>query len=156
MSISTEDRAKIARAFQDAMPSVAQLLHTYTAAAGAPERFFLGVYDATDAGGNWAAGGDPSARAIAEHEIRVSEWVNDHADIARKKVRAALRTGQNTGDVARAGGTFQDDEVPYPGGCIAEVGGNRVVVSTSGLRGTEDEPFSLLVIQLLQRALPAS
>ena len=153
MSINSQDRDKIAKAFQSAMPAVAQMLHTYTGEAAAPERFFLGVYDATDAGGNWAAGGDPASRAIAEHEIRVSEWVNDHADIARKKVRAALRTGRNTGDVARAGEAFQADEVPYPGGCIAEVGGNPVVVSTSGLRGTEDEPFSLLIIQLLQRAL---
>ena len=50
-------------------------------------------------------------------------------------------------------GTFQADEVPYPGGCIAEVRGNPVAVSTSGLRGTEDEPLSLLIIQLLQRPL---
>ncbi len=153
MPISNDGRGKIAKAFKNAMPAVAQMLHVYTEGASAPERFFLGVYDATDAGGNWAAGGDPEARAIAEHEIRVSDWVNDHAAIARKKVRAALRTGRNTGDVARAGEAFQDDEVPYPGACIAEVGGHKVVVSTSGLRGTEDEPFSLLVIQLLQRAL---
>ena len=47
---------------------------------------------------------------------------------------------------------------PAPPGSLtrtfAEVGGQPqpVVVSTSGLRGTEDEPFSLLIIQLLQRA----
>ena len=52
-----------------------------------------------------------------------------------------------------AGGTFTEDEVPYPGGCIAEAGGAQIVVSTSGLKGTEDEFFSLAIIQLLQRAL---
>ena len=114
------------------------------------------MYDATDAGGDWAAAGDPEARAIAEHEIRVAEWVNDHKEIGRKKVRAALRTGRNTGEVARAGEAFLEDEVPYPGGCINTVGGCPVVVSTSGLRGTEDEFFSLAVIELLQRALPAA
>ncbi len=153
MSMSIEDREKIAKAFQSAMPAVAQLVHVYTTEASAPERFFLGVYDAADGGANWLAGGEPEARAIAEHEIRVAEWDNDHAAIGRKKVRAALRTGCSTGDVARAGESFLEDEVPYPGGCVAEVGGQSVVVSTSGLRGNEDEVFSLLLIQLLQRAL---
>jgi len=154
MSISSGDREKIAQAFQKAMPAVAQMLHTYVTEAGAPERFYLGVYDASDAGGNWAAGGDPVAREIAAHEIRVAEWINDHKEIARKKVRAALRTGRNTGDVARAGESFMEDEVPYPGGCIADAGnGAKIVVSTSGLKGTEDEFFSLAIIQLLQRAL---
>ena len=111
MSMSIEDREKIAKAFQSAMPAVAQLVHLYTTE------------------------------------------VNDHAAIGRKKVRAALRTGRSTGDVARAGESFLEDEVPYPGGCVAEVGGQSVVVSTSGLRGNEDEVFSLLLIQLLQRAL---
>lgn len=153
MSLSTEDRDKIAQAFQNAMPAVSQMLHSYVEAAGAPERFYLAVYDASDAGGNWSAGGDPVAREIAAHEIRVAEWINDHQEIARKKVRVALRTGKNTGDVARAGEAFMEDEVPYPGGCIGEVAGQKVVVSTSGLRGTEDEFFSLAIIQLLQRAL---
>ena len=153
MAINSADREKIAAAFNKAMPAVAQMLHTYVTEAGAPERFYLGVYDASDAGANWAAGGDPVAREIAAHEIRVAEWINDHKEIARKKVRAALRTQMNTGDHARAGGTFTEDEVPYPGGCIAEAGGAQIVVSTSGLKGTEDEFFSLAIIQLLQRAL---
>ena len=153
MALSSGDREQLAAAFQKMMPAVSQMVHTYVTEAGAPERFYLAVYDASDAGGNWAAGGDPVAREIASHEIRVAEWINDHQEIARKKVRAALRTGRNTGDVARAGESFMEDEVPYPGGCIAEVNGNKVVVSTSGLRGTEDEFFSLAIIQLLQRAL---
>lgn len=158
MAISNEQREAIAAAFNKAMPAVSQMLHTYVTEAGAPERFYLGVYDASDAGANYAAGGDPVAREIAAHEIRVAEWINDHKEIARKKVRAALRTEMNTGDHARAGGTFADDEVPYPGGCIADAGnGAKVIVSTSGLKGTEDEFFSLAIIQLLQRALtPAS
>ncbi|MGE3855977.1 MAG: hypothetical protein AB7G21_03330 [Dehalococcoidia bacterium] len=158
MSISSADREQVAAAFNKMMPAIAEMLHTYVTEAGAPERFFLGVYDASDAGGDWAAGGDPVAREIASHEIRVSEWINDHKEIARKKVRAALRTGVNTGDHARSGGTFTEDEVPYPGGCIADAGnGAKVVVSTSGLKGPEDEFFSLAIIQLLQRALtPAS
>lgn len=156
MPIPSNDREQIAQAFRNAMPAVAEMLHSYTGAAGADERFFLGVYDGTDGGADWQAGGDPEARAIAEHEIRVAEWINDHKEIGRKKVRAALRTGQDTGNVARAGGAFMDDEVPYPGGCIGEVGGHQVVVSTSGLKGTEDEFFSLAIIQLLQRAIPAA
>ena len=153
MAISAADREKIAQAFNKTMPAIAEMLHTYVTEAGAPERFYLGVYDASDAGGEWAAGGDPVAREIAAHEIRVAEWINDHKEIARKKVRAALRTGRNTGDVARAGESFMEDEVPYPGGCIAEAGGFPIVISTSGLKGPEDEFFSLAIIQLLQRSL---
>ncbi len=153
MPLSTEDRDKIAKAFQKAMPSIGQMLHVYTGEAAAPERFALGVYDASDAGDNWAQGGDPEARVIAEHAIRTADWVNDHTEIMRKKVRAALRTGRNTGHLVRAKEPFHEDEAPYPGACLAEVDGKSIVVSTSGLRGTEDEPFSLLVIELLKRAL---
>ena len=151
MAISTEERAKIAATFTKIMPTMSKMLKDYTAEAGAPERFWLGVFDGSDAGGDW--GNDVAPRLIAEHEIRTAEWINDHQAIGGKKVRAALRTGINTGIHARSGGTFTEDEVPYPGGCIGEVNGNKIVVSTSGLRGTEDEPFSLLIIELLQRAL---
>ena len=153
MPLSAEDRGKIARAFQKTMPSIEQMFHVYTGEAAAPERFALGVYDASGAGANWAQGGDPEARAIAEHAIRTAEWVNNHTEIARKKVRAALRTGRDTGHLVRARESFQEDEAPYPGACLAEVDGKPIVVATSGLRGTEDEPFSLLVIELLKRAL---
>ncbi len=151
MAIGADDRAKIAAAFQKTMPAIAQMVHTYTQEAGAPERFALVVFDGTDAGGDW--GGDLAAREISDHEIRVSEWINDHAEIARKKVRVVLRTGRDTIDVVKAGEAFMDDEVPYPGGCIAEIDGKKIVVATSGLRGTEDEPFSLLILELLKRAL---
>ncbi|MSQ29368.1 MAG: hypothetical protein EXR68_02630 [Dehalococcoidia bacterium] len=153
MPLNTEDRAKIAKAFQETMPSIEQMFAIYTGKAGAPARFALGVYDASDAGANWAAGGDPEARAIAEHAIRTAEWVNNHTETARKKVRAALRSGQDTGNLVRAKAAFQEDEAPYPGACLAEVDGKPIAVATSGLRGTEDEPFSLLVIELLKRAL---
>ena len=153
MSLSSEDRAKIAEAFQSAMPAIEQMFHVYAVEAGAPERFMLGVYDGSDGGASWAQAGEPEARAIAEHEIRTADWVNDHTGTARRKVRGVLRTGRDSGALVRAGEAFQEDEAPYPGACRGEVDGQPIVVATSGLRGTEDEPFSLLVIELLKRAL---
>jgi hypothetical protein len=46
---------------------------------------------------------------------------------------------------------FQEGDAPNPGACLGEVAGKPVCVATSGLRGTEDEPFALLVIQLMGR-----
>jgi hypothetical protein len=158
MPLSREEREVVARAFQDAMPTIEEMFRVYAAKAGAPERFALGVYDASDRGENYLEGGDPEARAIAEHAIRTADWGDrNFTDTARRKVRGALRTGRDSGDLVRnARDQFQEGEAPNPGACLGEVVGHPICVATSGLRGTEDEPFSLLVIQLMNRLAPAT
>ena len=85
MPLNTDDRSQIAEAFRDAMPAIEEMFHIYARTAGAPERFALAVFDASGAGQNYAAGGDPEARTIAEHTIKTADWVNNHTETARKK-----------------------------------------------------------------------
>ena len=154
MPLNADERSQIAGAFHEAMPAIEEMFHIYARQAGAPERFALGIFDASGAGQDDAVGGDPAARAIAEHTIKTADWVNNHTETARKKVRASLRTGRDTGDLVRnARELFQEGDQSSPGACLAEVAGKRICVATSGLRGTEDEPFSLLVIELIKRRL---
>jgi len=154
MTLSAEERQEIADAFRASMPAVEEMFHLYAREAGAPERFSLAVFDASDAGAGYEAGGDPEARTIAEHTIRTAEWVNDHIATGRRKVRAALRTQRDSGDLVRnAKELFQEGDQTSPGACLGDVNGRPICVATSGLRGTEDEPFSLLVIELLKRRL---
>jgi hypothetical protein len=157
MPLSAEDRAALAKTFQEAMPTIEEVFRAYAQKAGAPERFHIGIYDASDAGPDYAKAGDPAARAIAEHQIRTADWGDrNFTDNARRKVGASLRTGRDTGDLARnARELFIEGDMTSPGGCLAEIDGKPVAIGTSGLRGTEDEPFALLVIELMKRLTPA-
>ena len=156
MTISAEDRQVLAKTFEDVMPTIAAMVHTYAGKADAPERFGIGLYDASDGGENYAAGGEPADRTIAEHRITVADWgERNFLETAQRKVRGALRLGKNSGDILRTDkDLFREGEAPNPGACLADVGGHQVCVATSGLRGTEDEPFALLVIELMKRLTP--
>jgi hypothetical protein len=153
MPLNSEDRSALAKAFQDAMPTIEAMVHTYCERAGAPERFGIGLYDASDAGANYLGGGDPAARTIAEHRITKADWgERNYLETAQRKVRGALRNQRDSGDIVRnAKELFQEGDAPNPGACLGEVAGKPICVATSGLRGTEDEPFALLVIQLMNR-----
>ena len=157
MPLSEEDRGVIARAFEDSMPTIEEVFHIYCGKVGAPERFSIEIFDASGSGEENAAG-EPAARAIAVHTIKTTDWgERNFTDTARRKARATLRTGRDSGDLVRnAKELFQDGDAPNPGACLADVGGKRICVATSGLRGTEDEPFALLVIELMKRLAPAS
>jgi hypothetical protein len=155
MPLSADERTEIATAFNDAMELIDGFVHAYCEKVGAPERFSLGVFDATGQGADWLSGGEPAERAIVEHQIRVAEWGDrNFSETARRKVRGALRTGRDSGDLVRnAKELFVEGDAPNPGACLAEVNGKQVCVAGSGLRGQEDEAFALLAIELLKRAL---
>ena len=153
MSLSEVDRDALTRAFQEAMPAIEAMVHAYCERSGAPERFGIGLYDASDTGADFEARGDLGSRAIAEHRIEKAAWgERNFLETARRKVRGALRTGRDSGDLVRnAKELFQEGDAANPGACLGEVDGKPICVATSGLRGTEDEPFALLVIELMKR-----
>jgi hypothetical protein len=153
MPLSSEERSVIAKAFAEAMPTIEAMVHAYCARSGAPERFGLAVYDASGAGADYQQGGEVADRRIAEHRITAADWgERNFLETASRKVRGALRTGRDSGDLVRnAKELFQEGDAPNPGACLGEVDGKPVCVGTSGLRGTEDEPFALLLIELMKR-----
>jgi hypothetical protein len=152
MSLSAEERSAIAKVFEAAMPTFDELVKVYAAKANAPERFAISLYDANGTGPG-VDSGDQAARLIANHEIKTADWgERNYSETAGRKVRSALRTGRDSGDLVRnAKELFQEGDAPNPGACLAEVDGKQICVGTSGLRGTEDEPFALLVIELMKR-----
>src|SRR3990172_2196004 len=152
MPLSEEDRGVIASAFEDSMPTIEEVFHIYCGKTGVPERFSIEGFDASDSGQENAAGGEPAARAIAVHTIKTVDWgERNFTDTARRKARAALRTGRDSGDLVRnAKELFQEGDAANPGACRADVAGKQICVATSGLRGTEDEAFALLVIELMK------
>jgi hypothetical protein len=153
MPLTAGERDAIAKAAQDAMLTIEEMVQTYARKAGAPARFAVGVYDAGGTGANYAAEGSVADRAIAEFKISEADWGDrNYLNTARGKVGVALRTGRNSGDVLRqAPELFQEGEPRFPGAVLGEVGGKAVAVGTSGLRGTEDEPFALLFVELMKR-----
>ena len=153
MSLNQEDRKALSDAFEGAMPTLETMVHAFCDKAGIPERFGIALYDASEAGAQYEASGDLASRLIAEHRITKADWgERNFLDTARRKVRGALRTGRDSGDLVRnARELFQEGDAPNPGACLGEVDGKAVCVATSGLRGTEDEPFALLVIELMKR-----
>jgi hypothetical protein len=157
MPISPDDREALAATFRQAIPTIEEIFHIYAARAEAPARFHLGIYDASEGGPDWLTGGEPEDRAIAEHQIRTADWEDrNFTATARRKTRGAIRTGRNSGDLVRtAKDLFVEGDAQNPGACLAEIDGKQVCVATSGLRGTEDETFSLLVIELMKRLTPA-
>ena len=156
MPMTEEERSVIARAFQGAMPAIEAMFRTYCGKAGAPERFSIEVFDATDAGHGDVV--KPGERAIAVHPIKTTDWGDrNFTDNGRRKARAALRTGRDTGELVRnARELFQEGDMTSPGACLGDVNGKQICVATSGLRGTEDEPFALLTIELIKRLVPAA
>jgi hypothetical protein len=153
MPLNPEERGVIAKAFEDAMPTIEAMVKVYCTRAGAPERFGLAVFDATGAGADYEQGGDVAARLIAERRITVADWgERNFIETASRKTRGALRNNRDSGDMVRnAKELFQEGDAPNPGACLGEVDGKAVCVATSGLRGTEDEPFAHLVIELMKR-----
>jgi hypothetical protein len=154
MPMTDEERGVIAQAFRDAMPTIQAMFQTYCEKVSAPQRFSIEVFDASDTG---QATSEPSDRSIAVHPIRNEDWgERNFTDNGRRKARASLRTGRDTGDLVRnARELFQEGDMTSPGACLGEVSGKRICVATSGLRGTEDEPFALLTIELMKRLAPA-
>jgi hypothetical protein len=153
MPLSQDDRQKLAQAFEGAMPTIEAMVHSFCEKAGIPERFGIALYDASGAGADYENDGDLASRLIAEHRITRADWgERNFLDTARRKVRGAIRTGRDSGDLVRnAKELFQEGDAPNPGACLGEVDGKQVCVATSGLRGTEDEPFALLTIELMKR-----
>ena len=158
MALNSEERGVLAKAFQEAMPTIEAMVHVYCDKAGAPERFGLAVFDATGAGSEYEAAGDVQARKIAEHRITVADWgERNFIETAGRKTRGALRLNRDSGDVLRnAKELFQEGDAPNPGACLGDVDGKAICVATSGLRGTEDEPFAHLVIELMKRLTTAA
>lgn len=154
MPMTVDERSAMATIAQNAMPTIEEMFHLYALKAGAPERFAIGVYDATGTGARFADEGGPVAqRVIAEFKIGEGAWgERDYLATARGKVGVALRTGRNSGDVARnAPELFLEGEPHFPGAVLGEAGGKPVAIGTSGLRGTEDEPLALLFLELMKR-----
>jgi hypothetical protein len=153
MSLTAEERNVLATHARDAMATVQELFDAYAQRANAPARFAIAVYDAGDGGPSYAEHGAAADRAIAEFKIGEDQWGDrNYLDTARRKVGVALRTGRNTGDLARgAADLFQEGEPKFPGAVLGEIGGKPVAVGASGLRGPEDEAFAQLLIELMKR-----
>ena len=153
MALTTDERNEIAKHAQTAVATIREVLHTYAVTAGAVERFGIGVYDASSGGAGYAEGGTVPQRVIAEFKIGEAEWgERDYLNTARGKVGVALRTGRNSGDVARgAPELFQEGEPRFPGAVLGEVAGKPVAIGSSGLRGPEDEALATLLLELMKR-----
>lgn len=153
MPMTADERAALARLAENARPTFEEMFHTYARKVDAPERFAIGVYDASGGGADYAAGGTVGDRVVAEFKIGEAEWgERNYLNTARGKVGVALRTGRNSGDVVRnSPELFLEGEPHFPGAILGEVGGKPVAVASSGLRGTEDEPLALLFLELLKR-----
>ena len=151
MAINSADRAKLADLAGQAFKVVGPMVTAYCSAVDTPLRFGMSVYDATAAGE-----GDPSdlpARVIAEFKMNEGEWgERNYLETAGRKVRAAVRTGRATGDIARHWpDLFVEGDMKSPGGLLGEVLGQPIAIGTSGLRGTEDEPFGALILEAMKR-----
>jgi len=153
VALSTDERKTLATQADTAFGTVKDLFFAYARAASAPERFALGFYDASDPAGNEDAAA-VAKRAITEYKIGEDQWgERNYLDTARNKVRVALRSGRNTGDMARgAPESFLEGEPKFPGAVLGEVGGKRVVAAGSGLRGPEDEALASLLLELIKRS----
>jgi hypothetical protein len=114
----------VAKAFHDAMPTITELVHLYCQRAGAPERFSIEVFDASDGQADVPAG-EPRSRSIAVHAITTADWgERNFTDTARRKARAALRTARDSGDLVRnAKELFQEGDAPNPSACLGEIAG---------------------------------
>jgi hypothetical protein len=154
MALTAEERNSLATHAREAMAAIDDLFATYAQRANAPARFAIAVYDASDGGPGYAEYGAVADRAIAEFRIGEDQWgERNYLDTARRKVAVAVRTGSNTGDLARgAPERFAEGEPKFPGAVLGEVGGKPVAVGASGLRGPEDEAFAHLLIELMKRA----
>jgi hypothetical protein len=119
-----------------------------------PERFALSVFDATEQGPDFEQDtAKLASRAIVEHQIRKADWGDrNFTETARRKLRAAGRTGHDTGYLAQhAKELFEEGDQASPGACLAEVDGKQVCVAGSGMRGLEDAAFALIMIEMMKR-----
>ena len=153
MPLTSEERNGLARHANEAMKTIDELVRAYAGRVGAPVRFAIAVYDASAGGPGYQEQGAVADRAIAEFKIGEELWGDrNYLNTARGKVGVALRTGRNTGDLARGEPErFQEGEPKFPGAVLGEVGGRPVAVGGSGLRGPEDEAFAHLLIEFMKR-----
>jgi hypothetical protein len=153
MALTDAERAVLAALAQDALKTIEDLFYPYARRANAPERFALAVYDAGDAAGSRLIPEAVGERAIAEVKIGEDQWgERNYLTTARNKVRVAIRTGRNTGDLVRgAPELFEEGDMKAPGAVLGEVTGKPVAVGASGLRGPEDEALAQLLLELMKR-----
>jgi hypothetical protein len=153
MTLTADERAALTAVAQDALKTVEALFYPYARKAAAPERFALGIYDASDAAGSHLTPEAVAERAIAELKIGEDQWgERNYINTARNKVRVAVRTSRNTGDLVRgAPELFEEGDMKAPGAVLGEVTGKPVAVAGSGLRGPEDEALAQLVLELMKR-----
>src|SRR4051812_18410284 len=96
MALTAADRAALAALAQEALKTIEDLFYPYARSGKAPERFALGIYDASDAAGSRLSGEEVGERAIAELKIGEDQWGDrNYVNTARNKVRVAIRTGRN-------------------------------------------------------------
>jgi hypothetical protein len=153
MLLTNDDRGAISDLAHKAMPTIEQIIRIYARAIGSPERFALGIYDAGDLGSDYAAVANIEGRTIAEFTFGEEVWgERNYLETAQSKAKVALRTGRNSGDVAR---DFPELLLPgeprLAGGFLAELKGKPIVLGTSGLRQHEDEALGRLLVECMRR-----
>ena len=156
MALTATERTALAALAQDAMKTIESLFYPYAGKANAPERFALAVCDASDVAGSRLTPEEVAERGLAELKIGEDQWGDrNYLNTARNKIRVAIRTGRNTGDLVRgAPELFEEGDMKAPGAVLGEVTGKPVAVAGSGLRGPEDEALAQLVLQLMNRLSP--
>src|SRR3954452_4561518 len=116
MALTAPERAALAALAQDAMKTIEDLFYPYARRGNAPERFALGLYDASEVAGSRLTPEAIEDRAIAELKIGEDQWgERNYLTTARNKVRVAIRTGRNTGDLVRgAQELFEEGDMKAP------------------------------------------
>jgi hypothetical protein len=152
MALSEGERKQLGELANRAFGIVEQAIQVYTTISGMPQRFGIGVYDASDGGPIFDASTLPD-RAIADFRIDPQDWGDrDYIATVRRKLTVAIRTGRDTADVARnAPELFVEGDMRAPGGVLGEVGGKPIAVGGSGYRGPEDAAFATLLLEAMKR-----
>jgi hypothetical protein len=153
MALTASERDALTALARDAMKTIEELFYPYARRGNAPERFALALYDASDAAGSRLTPEAAAERMIAELRIGEDQWgERNYATTAQNKIRVAIRTGRNTGDLVRgAQELFEEGDMKAPGAVLGEVNGKAVAAAGSGLRGPEDEALAQLLLQLMNR-----
>jgi hypothetical protein len=153
VSLAGDERVVIAAAAERAFPVIEEIIHRYAQGVSAPDLFGLGVYDASDAGPDFAARGPIEDRAIAELGVSPQNWgERNPVRTARGKASASLRSGMSSGEAARSmPEAFGEGDRRSAGGILDEVGGHPIVIGASGLRASEDELVAKLLLEAIKR-----
>ncbi len=147
------ERDRLTAAVQRAFPFIEQAVHQYTAMAGIPDLFGIGVYDASDGGADADARGTIEARALGELGVSPENWGERQPVLtARGKAGAAIRSGMSSGEAAvKAPEAFREGDRRSAGGILGEVGGKAVAIGASGLRASEDEAIARVLLEAIKR-----